>query len=193
MRRLRYRVASSLDGFIAGPNAEADWIIPDPEIDFAAIFKQFDTALIGRRTFDTMVAAGQTKLPGMRMFVFSRSLRQKDFPKVELASEDVAGVVSALKAASGKDIWLFGGGSLFRSLLDAKLVDTVEVAIIPVILGDGLPHCLSLRRTRSINRELSHSNMTWIEINDSGRITFGTRTNEIGSHAGTSGLPTLFG
>jgi dihydrofolate reductase len=139
MRRLRYRVASSLDGFIAGPNAEADWIIPDPEIDFAAIFKQFDTALIGRRTFDTMVAAGQTKLPGMRMFVFSRSLRQKDFPKVELASEDVAGVVSALKAASGKDIWLFSGGSLFRSLLDAKLVDTVEVAIIPVILGDGLP------------------------------------------------------
>jgi len=106
-----------------------------PEIDFAAIFKQFDTALIGRRTFDTMVAAGQTKLPGMRMFVFSRSLRQKDFPKVELASEDVAGAVSALKAASGKDIWLFGGRSLFRSLLDAKLVDTVEV----VILGDGLP------------------------------------------------------
>jgi dihydrofolate reductase len=46
--------------------------------------------------------------------------------------------VAALRAEPGKDIWLFGGGSLFRSLLDAGLVDTVEVAIMPVLLGAGI-------------------------------------------------------
>ena len=51
MRRIRYVVAASLDGYIAGPNGEADWIIMDPEIDFRALFKQFDTFLLGRRTF----------------------------------------------------------------------------------------------------------------------------------------------
>ena len=48
MRRIRYAVATSLDGYVAGPNGETDWIIMDPEIDFGAIFKQFDTILLGR-------------------------------------------------------------------------------------------------------------------------------------------------
>ena len=52
--------------------------------------------------------------------------------------------VAALRARRGKDIWLFGGGSLFRSLLAARLVDTVEVAIVPVLLGDGIPLLPSL-------------------------------------------------
>ena len=46
--------------------------------------------------------------------------------------------MAALRTEPGKDIWLFGGGSLFRSLLDAGLVDTVEVAIMPVMLGEGI-------------------------------------------------------
>lgn len=52
MRKIRYAVAMSLDGFIAGPNGEADWIEADPEVDFAAIWAQFDTLLMGRRTYE---------------------------------------------------------------------------------------------------------------------------------------------
>jgi len=52
MRRVRYSVASSLDGYIAGPQGEDDWIVVDPSIDFGALFGQFDTALMGRRTFE---------------------------------------------------------------------------------------------------------------------------------------------
>jgi dihydrofolate reductase len=52
MRRVSYVVAMSLDGYIAGPNGEADWIITDPEIDFRALFEQFDTFLMGRRTLE---------------------------------------------------------------------------------------------------------------------------------------------
>ncbi len=58
MRRVRYVVAMSLDGYIAGPNGEADWIIMDPDIDFRALFEQFDTFLMGRRTFEGMGGAG---------------------------------------------------------------------------------------------------------------------------------------
>jgi dihydrofolate reductase len=141
MRRVRYAVAASLDGYIAGPKGEADWILMDPEIDFRAIFDQFDTALIGRRTYEGM-ARGKKKpgaMPGMKTFVFSRTLRQKDYPKVTIVAENAEETVTTLRAESGKDIWLFGGGLLFRSLAEAGLVDAVEVAVIPVLLGEGLP------------------------------------------------------
>ena len=139
MRRVRYAVAMSLDGFIAGPNGEADWIVMDPEIDFAATFAQFDTFLVGRRTFEPMARVKRGQTPGVKTFVFSRTLRQEDHPGVTIIAEGVEETVAALRGETGKDIWLFGGGSLFRSLLDAGLVDTVEVAIMPVLLGEGIP------------------------------------------------------
>lgn len=149
MRRIRYTVAASLDGYIAGPKGEADWIIMDPEIDFGALFAQFDTILMGRKTFEAMAAAGRSEMPGTKTFVFSRTLRQKDHPGVKIVAEKEREVIAALRAKPGKDIWLFGGGSLFRSLLDAKMVDTVEVAIIPVLLGSGIPLLPSIpKRTR---------------------------------------------
>ena len=140
MRRIRYQVATSLDGYIAGPKGEADWIIMDPDIDFRALFAQFDTVLIGRRTFEGM-ARGKKKagaMPGMKTLVFSRTLRQHDYPKITIVAENAEETLTALRAESGKDIWLFGG-LLFRSLLDAGLVDTVEVAVMPVLLGGGIP------------------------------------------------------
>jgi dihydrofolate reductase len=136
MRRIRYQVAMSLDGYIAGPKDEADWIVMDPDIDFGALFEQFDTFLLGRRTFEAMERAGQGMSLGGKTFVFSRTLRQQDYPGVIIVAEGVEETVAALRAEPGKDIWLFGGGSLFRSLLDAGLVDAVEVAIIPVLLGE---------------------------------------------------------
>jgi dihydrofolate reductase len=139
MRRIRYQVAMSLDGYIAGPKGEADWIIMDPEIDFAALFEKFDTFLLGRRTFEAMGRGGQGGSPGVKTLVFSRTLRQQDYPGVTIVAEGVEETVAALRAEPGKDIWLFGGGSLFRSFLDAGLVDTVEVAIMPVLLGEGIP------------------------------------------------------
>ncbi len=139
MRRVRYVVAMSLDGYIAGPNGEADWIIMDPEIDFRALFEQFDTFLLGRRTFEGMEGAGGSGKSGVQTIVFSRTLRQEDYPNVTVVSENPEDVLADLRSKPGKDIWLFGGGLLFRSLLGARLVDAVEASVVPVLLGEGIP------------------------------------------------------
>jgi dihydrofolate reductase len=140
MRRIRYAVAMSLDGYIAGPDGEFDWIIMDPEIDFGEMLRGFDTILMGRRTFEVAGAQdGGGAIPGMKTIVVSRTLRQEDHPGITILGDDLEAAVSRLRAEPGKDIWLFGGGALFRSLLDLRLVDAVEVGVIPILLGGGIP------------------------------------------------------
>lgn len=138
MRRLRYCVAMSLDGYIAGPNGEYDWIPMDPDIDFAALTAQFDTYVVGRKTYEIAKQMGHGVEPASaRWFIVSRTLPANEHRSAKVVA-DIEPVVLELKRESGKDIWLFGGGELFRSLLTAKLVDTVEVAVLPVLLGGGI-------------------------------------------------------
>jgi dihydrofolate reductase len=136
-RRVRYQVAASLDGYIAGPNGEYDWIVMDPDIDFVALAKQFDSYLMGRKTYEMMRRDGH--MVEGAIYVFSRTLRQADHPDVTIVADDPEGAVLELKARRGKDIWLWGGGQLFRSLLELGLVDRVEIAVIPALLGAGIP------------------------------------------------------
>lgn len=137
-RRLRYQVAVSLDGFIARSDGSYDWIIMDPAIDFAALFREFDAAIMGRKTYDVVAAQSAGFLP-KNAVVFSRSMPEGTREGVRITNDDPVTVVKALKAQEGGDIWLYGGGELFRTLLAAAQVDTVELAVIPVLLGQGVP------------------------------------------------------
>lgn len=129
----------SLDGYIADPKGGYDWIVIDPEIDFDAMFRGFDTVLMGRKSYDAAVKQGGYGMPDKKTYVFSRTLRQQDCPEATVSADLKKTVTALKKEKKGKDLWLFGGGELFRSMLDLGLVDAIEVAVIPVLLGAGLP------------------------------------------------------
>lgn len=141
MRPVRYNVAASLDGFIAGPDGEFDWIPHDPAVDFQALFARVDTVLLGRRSFELVrKMEGAPWGPEAHLYVFSRTLRPEDHRDVTVVAAGAAEVVAGLRAEAGEgEIWLFGGGSLFASLLAAGQVDRVEVTVVPVLLGEGVP------------------------------------------------------
>jgi dihydrofolate reductase len=141
MRPVRYNVAASLDGYIAGPDGEFDWIPLDPSVDFATIFAKVDTVLLGRHSYELVrQGADPPWAPGTRVYVFSRTLHPGEHPDVAVVADNVGTTVASLREEAGDgEIWLFGGGELFRSLLAEGQVDTVEVTIVPILLGAGVP------------------------------------------------------
>jgi dihydrofolate reductase len=116
MRLVRFGGAVSLDGYIAGPNGEYDWIVTDPEIDFAAMMKRYDTFLIGRKTLDVMRRMGSDaqKTPGIQNIIFSRTLRPADFPNIRI-EDDAVRVVRELRGQPGKTSLCSVAGSSFEA------------------------------------------------------------------------------
>jgi dihydrofolate reductase len=123
-----------------GPNGEYDWMMtdPDPTYDIAASANRFDTFLLGRKTYQKLLAIGDTSFPDKRKYVFSRTLTEVA-EGYTLASGQAGSFLTDLKRQSGKDIALYGGANLFASLLDLGLVDEVVLSVVPVLLGAGKP------------------------------------------------------
>jgi dihydrofolate reductase len=158
MRPVRYNVAASLDGFIADADGGYDWIPNDETVDFAGLFARVDTFLLGRKTWE--LVRGQQLQPwkaGARVYVFSRTMAPESAPAVTVVRDDAAAFVSSLRHEPGDgEIWLFGGGELFGTLLAGGQVDAVEVTVVPVLLGGGVPLLpVQLRSTL----ELVHSHV----------------------------------
>lgn len=142
MRRVRYNVAASLDGYIADANDGFDWIPNDDTVDFAGLFARVDTFLLGRRTYEMMLEQPGPRpwRPGTRVYVVSRSLESVPDQDVTAVTDDPVTLASQLRHEAGDgEIWLFGGGQLFATLLDAGQVDAVEITVVPVLLGSGVP------------------------------------------------------
>ena len=138
MRRVRYGVGMSLDVFIADIGGGTSFLTMDPAYDSRPFFESIDTALMGRHTYEAGVRQDVRRMPGVQNYVISTTLQGSACPEVTLIPGDIVSAIGDLRAAEGKDIWLVGGGVLFRSLAEAELVDTVEVGISPVLIGQGV-------------------------------------------------------
>ena len=166
MRKVTLGLANSLDNFIARKDGGFDWLHWSKEVaEISAKFmKTVDALLIGRKSYEVMLAAGQTSYPGAKNYVFSRSKKKSDALKqslatkkkaggnVEIVSKDAAAFVKNLKHKKGKGIVVFGGGELAKSLFEADLIDEVILNIHLVLLGSGIP--LFHQMKRQIDLEL---------------------------------------
>ena len=142
MRTVTYGAACTLDGFIAGKDGEIDWLHMSKDVSQAMreYWKSVDTILMGRKTWDVALRmGGGASSPGMRTFVFSRTLGSIDVKGVELVRDDAATFVRDLKAGPGKGICMMGGGDFARSLFAADLIDEVGMNVHPILLGAGIP------------------------------------------------------
>src|SRR5262245_20058098 len=102
MRKVVYSVAMSLDGFVAGPKGEADWITMDPEIDFTGLMARFDTVLVGRKTYEQVKGkGGGGSMPGVTSIIASRTLKQEHCAGATVIGEGLTDRVRELRAGSG--------------------------------------------------------------------------------------------
>src|SRR5690349_4168545 len=146
MRPIRYNVAASLDGYIADAQGAFDWIPDDSAVDFDALFRNVDTYLLGRRTYDTVRATATSPFnAGARVYVFSRTLAPGAEPGVTVVCGDPVALARSLRHEGGPgETWLFGGGDLFATRLAARQVDEVEITVVPVLHGGGVPRAAHL-------------------------------------------------
>jgi dihydrofolate reductase len=162
MRKVIYLVATSLDGFIAGPNGEIDWLYTEGDYGMTSFFESIDTVVMGRLTQEVGEEQGAAFFEGFRNIVFSRTVSQSEHPELEYTNESVEAVIEGLRSDDGgKNIWLVGGGSLADDFFTAGLIDSVVVAIHPAVLGTGI-------RMRSISQEQVSLRLVGSELFDDG-------------------------
>ncbi|MGB6299822.1 MAG: dihydrofolate reductase family protein [Rivularia sp. (in: cyanobacteria)] len=142
MRKLKYYVACSVDGFIARKDGSFNDFVFEGEVvnDYIESFKLFDIVLMGRKTYEIGLKEGKTNpYPIMNSYVFSHSMKQSPDENVKLVSEDGIELVRSLKNEAGKDIYLCGGANLATTLFAEKLIDSIILKINPFVMGSGIP------------------------------------------------------
>ena len=142
MRKITYGAAVSLDGFIAGPAEEIDWLLMSDDVEaiMADSWKGVDAMLMGRKTWEFAVrmGGGPKGLSKIRTYVFSTTMTEAP-AGAELVRDDAVGFVRALKAGPGGDLILMGGGELAAALIAGGVVDEIGLNVHPLLLGGGVP------------------------------------------------------
>lgn len=175
MRKLVQFMHVSLDGFVAGPNGEMNWIQVDDEIfDYAGHrTNASDTALYGRVTFDLMegywpTAADQPNASKhdiehsswysqVEKVVISKTLKGKSLNNTKVVSDNIVDEIQKLKQASGKEIIMFGSPSVSHVLMSEGLIDELWVFVNPVLIGQGIPLFKGIRKHVNLKLIKSHA------------------------------------
>ena len=152
-RKVIVHIATSADGYIAGPDGDLEWLTSRPAPDgfygMNTFMKSIDTTVLGRKTYEVSLGLGAKFDARSRAIVFSRQEPPADVPSgVEFVNGAIGAVVSRLREQPGKDIWLMGGGEIIASFLDEQAIDEFVISVVPVFIGDGIP--LIARRHRHV-------------------------------------------
>lgn len=139
MRKVVLFIATSLDGYIAGPSGEIDWLFQDQNYGYAEFYAGVEYIVMGRKTYETALSFEEWPHPGKQTFVFTRTGTAKGRPDVSFVREDVGSLVERLRPGDGGHLWLVGGSELTRAFLEADLLDELVVSIHPMLLGSGIP------------------------------------------------------
>ncbi len=145
MRKIILNVAVSLDGFIEGSNREIDWCFVDQDYGMTDFLNRIDTICLGRRSYELLIQTSKNPFPDKMKYVFSKTMKNtKD--KIHIINQDVEKEVNFIKNQAGKDIWLFGGAGLVTTFMNCGLVDEIQLAVHPLLLGQGKPLFLEIKK-----------------------------------------------
>jgi dihydrofolate reductase len=143
MIEIIYYVASSLDGYIAEPNDGLDWLESFSEggedYGYAEFYASIDSLVLGSRTYEMALAHGDWQSPDKPSWVFTHRDLQVAHPSITLTADAPSDIVEALGKDGFKRVWLMGGGLLAASFRQQGLITHYEIAMIPVVLGAGIP------------------------------------------------------
>jgi dihydrofolate reductase len=151
MRKVVLFIASSLDGYIARPSGDIDWLFTDQDYGYSEFFASVDTVLLGRKTYEQVLTFGEYPYQGVKSYVFTKNPLFQAEKNVELVTEDTKKFVDNLRQADGKNIWLVGGSQLTYDFMNNNLVDELIVSIHPIVLGEGIPLFANQTTTQSLN------------------------------------------
>jgi len=144
MRKIKVYIAASLDGYIARPDGDLDWLTKypiTPEINYGynEFFDSVDTVIMGGKTYrDILNMDVIYPYESKTTYVITRNIINSPKDNRYFITDNVIDEISELKTQQGKDIWLVGGGELITMMLNANLVDEMQICYVPVILGTGI-------------------------------------------------------
>jgi dihydrofolate reductase len=138
MRKIILNIAVSLDGFIEGPNGEFDWCFTDQDYGMRDFMTRIDTIFFGRKSYELMLKMSKNPFPDKIKCVFSKTKKYAE-GKTQSIDRDVKKEINLIKNQPGRDIWLFGGAELITTLINYELVDELQLAVHPLLLGQGKP------------------------------------------------------
>lgn len=136
MRKVIVQLAVSLDGYIEGSKGEYDWCFTDQDYGMTDFLKRIDTIIYGRKSYELLLKTGDTSFQDFKTIVCS-SKSDLPYDGIEIWSESLPDKLKALQMTSGKDIWFFGGADLLTSFLTNNLIDELQLAVHPILLGAG--------------------------------------------------------
>lgn len=142
-RKVILYIAMSADGYIARKNGDVDWLEGDgsdenADMGYDDFYSNIDTVIMGRTTYEQILTFGEYPYKGTKGYVYT-SKDIADNENVVFTKEKPEELISKLKEYDGKDIWIIGGGKLIDEFIKKDLIDEYVLAIIPTILGDGIP------------------------------------------------------